>query len=86
MKKFKGVTAALRKNKEIKICENVGPMYSSVTFGSKNHITKGLYAGYDRVALKKIGKVEEGDPRLFNLRKELKFVKKLNKCNNIVNM
>ena len=77
--------AALRNNVgKIKFCENVDPIYSSVAFGSKKHITRGLYAGYDRVALKKIGKFDDDDPKLFDLKKELDFIKKLNKCNNIL--
>jgi hypothetical protein len=95
-RKFKtlGAIAVLRKStlpseKGIKVYDKtnlVDPVNPSVVLGSKNHITKGLYAGSIRVALKKFGSFEEGDPKLFDLKKELDFIKKLHKCDNILDM
>jgi hypothetical protein len=86
--------AALRKNtlpseKEIKIYDKtdlVDPVNPSVVLGSKNHITKGLYASYTYVTLKKIGSFEKGDSKLFDLKKELDFVEELRKSDNILDM
>ena len=71
---------ALRKHDKSK---HVDPKNSSVAIGSENLITKGLYDDEERVALKKIGRFEEGDPKLYELKRELDFIKKLNKCDYI---
>jgi hypothetical protein len=73
--------AVLRKY-DVKLVE---PTISSAAFGSKNHITKGYYAGYERVALKKIEKFKD-DSKFIDLKKELDFIKKLNKCDNTIYM
>ena len=57
---------------------------TSVVFGSKNHVTKGSYVDFP-VAIKKIGCFEHGDPKLFDLKEELDYIKNL-KCYNILQM
>ena len=70
--------------KKYDVSKVVEPIKTSPTYGSKKHVTRGYYAGYGRVALKKIGRFEDDDPKLFDLKKELDFIKKFEKCNNIL--
>ena len=63
------------------ISGRVEPVNPPVLCGSKNHITKGIYADCAYVALKEVGDFEKGDQRLVELAKEMDFIKKLDNKN-----
>ncbi len=73
---------------DIKDCEipsnHVDPVNPPVVIGSKNHITKGIYAYYYYVAEKNVGKFEKYDPKLLELKREVLFIKEICECENIL--